>query len=164
MPHTPELETRNLKPGTRNVPSWPGNLPVQNLYTVGPAAERFLRALLDRGIFLATPCAACRVVYCPPRHFCERCFARLEETVEVGPAGVIHSFTAVRRDLDGRPLKTPQLLALIRLKGATTCLVHRLRGSDPAAYRIGQRVRPVFEPKKARRASILDVRHFEAAR
>jgi uncharacterized OB-fold protein len=138
-------------------------LPIENLYTAGPAAERFLRALKEQGVFLASPCRACKAVYCPARHFCERCFARLEETVEVGPEGAIHSFTAVRRDLDGRPLEAPQVLALIRLKGATTVLVHRLKGADPAAYRIGQKVRPVFEPPAARTASILDVRHFESA-
>ena len=141
--------------------AWPGNIPVQSLYTVGPAAERFFRTLRERGIFLASPCAACGIVYCPPRHFCERCFARLAGTAEAGPAGEIVSFTAARRDFDGRPRELPVILAIIRLDGATSGLVHRLAGADPDLYRIGARVRAVLEPRDDRRGSILDVRHFQ---
>ena len=136
-----------------------GSIPVRHRYTPGVAGDRFFRALRDKGEILATPCAACGVVYVPGRMFCERCFAALDEWVPVGPGGTLESFTAVHADLDGNPLDEPVWVGLVMLDGATTVMPHRLEpnGTEP---RIGARVEAALEPKNRRTGSINDIRAF----
>ena len=137
--------------------AWPGDFPVSHLYTVGLAGERFLRELKD-GRFLGTRCAPCDRVYLPPSIFCPRCFAALEEWKEVGPQGTVRAVTTAHRGVDGRPLETPETLALIQLDGADGLLAHRIGGSG--GLDIGARVEPVFRDAAEREGSILDIRHF----
>jgi uncharacterized OB-fold protein len=136
-----------------------GAIPIRHRYTAGVAGDRFFRALRDRGEILATPCADCGVVYVPGRMFCERCFAALDEWVNVGPQGTLVSYTEIHIDLDENPLPDPQWVGLVQLDGATTVLVHRLdlNGSRPA---IGARVETVLQPKTRRIGSINDIRAF----
>lgn len=143
-----------------------GTIPISHRYTAGIAGERFFRALAERGVFLATRCDACRVTYCPPRIYCERCFAQLETELgtelEVGPGGRLVSLTTVRIGFDGVPLTEPVGVGLIRLDGADTCLVHRL---SPEAYglAVGDRVEAVLAPPGERSGSLSDIRYFQAA-
>jgi uncharacterized OB-fold protein len=136
-----------------------GHIPVKHRYTAGVAGDRFFRALRDRGEILGTPCTNCNVVYVPGRMFCERCFAQLEEWVQVGPGGTLESFTAVHLDLDGNPVDEPTWIGLVTLDGATTVMVHRLEpnGTEPA---VGARVEAVLEPKGQRTGSINDIKAF----
>ena len=138
--------------------AWPGDFPVSHLYTMGIAGERFFRELKDSGRFLGTRCAACDHVYLPPSIFCPRCFAALEEWKEVGPQGTVRAVTTAHRGVDGRPLETPETLALIQLDGADGLLAHRIGGSNDMD--IGARVEPVFRDAAEREGSILDIRHF----
>jgi uncharacterized OB-fold protein len=50
-------------------------------------------------------------------------------------------------------------LALIQLDGADTSLAHVVRGEDLNRLAVGLRVRAVFA--RERKASILDISHFE---
>ena len=138
---------------------WRGSIPVSHRYTAGIAGERFFRALADRGVFLATRCGACHVVYCPARAFCERCMAGLEDELEVGPQGTLESFTIVHRGLDGRPLTAPVAVGLVRLDGADTFLVHRI-GGDSGDLQIGITVEPVLKDASQRHGCLDDVEHF----
>ncbi len=148
----------------RNVDAriWRGQIPLRSVYTAGVGGQIFCRALKDRGEIVGTRCPACDQVYVPARLFCERCFAELEEQVAVGPEGVLVSFTVCHRDRDGRPLATPEALALVRLDGATTVMLHRLlKVTDPSRARVGARVRAVVRPRRQRTGSILDIAGFE---
>jgi hypothetical protein len=139
---------------------WPGSIPVSHRYTAGLAGERFFRALRDKGVFLATRCESCGVTYCPASAFCPRCLSPLNDYFEVGPGGVLESFTVVYRDLDEKPLDEPVVVGLIRLDGADTVLVHRVDASDRAVLEIGLPVHPQFEAKASRSGSLNDVKHF----
>lgn len=154
------LEHRDDVGQTRRIQ---GTLPIGHRYTAGVAGERFYRALAERGVFLATRCEVCCVAYCPARSFCERCLGplNLDEAVEVGPEGVLDSFTVVRLGFDGLPLAEPVVVGLIRLRGADTCLVHRV-DADPAALRIGAAVQAVLEDPGQRAGGFADVLHFVA--
>ena len=142
---------------------WPGSIPVSHRYTAGLAGERFFRVLAERGVFLATRCARCSVVSCPPAAFCERCLGPVEEELEVGPSATLESFTVVRIGFDGAPLVAPVVVGLIRLDGADTCLVHRVAG-DPAALSVGMGVEAVLREPAARIGSLDDVEHFRFSR
>jgi uncharacterized OB-fold protein len=142
---------------------WEDRIPVRHRYTPGVAGEAFFRALKERGELVASRCEACAITYCPPRLFCERCFAGpLEADRTVGPQGTVEAFTVGRAGVDGRLLEEPVALGLVRLDGADTRIVHFLVDDhEPAA---GQRVEAVFAPPSERTGSILDLRGFRPVR
>ncbi|MEE8201668.1 MAG: Zn-ribbon domain-containing OB-fold protein [Candidatus Acidoferrales bacterium] len=141
--------------------AWRGEMPLESLYTAGLGGEIFFRALKERGELVGTRCAPCKQVYVPARAFCERCFAELTETVGVKPEGTLTSFTFSRYDRDAEPLEPPQALALVKLDGATTVMLHTLlKVSDPSKVEIGCRVKAVLKPKNKRTGSILDIECF----
>ncbi len=156
MPLEPVLRTDRLR-------SWQGEMPVANRYSFGVALERFFRAIKDEGQILGTPCARCGVTYVPGRIFCERCFDGLTEWKAVGPQGTVEAITLLHVDLDGSRLAQPRLLALVKLDGAGTVLLHYLEGASPGEAGAGLRVEPVFKPAGERIGSILDIRHFRPA-
>lgn len=141
--------------------TWPGEIPLSHVYTMGIAGERFFRELKDSGRFLGTRCAACEHVYLPPSLFCPRCFAALEEWQEVGTQGVVRAITTAHRSVDGSPLKAPETLALIQLDGADDLLAHRIEKAEGVS--IGDRVEAVLKDADERKGGILDVRCFRPA-
>ena len=150
-----------LEPQGRNHSTWPGTIPLESFYTAGLGGQIFFAALKQRGEFIGTRCTPCKQVYVPARAFCERCFAELGEQVVVKPEGTLVSFTFSSLDRDGRALEKPLALALVRLEGATTLLLHRLlKVSHPLQVEIGRRVRAVLKPKAQRTGSILDIEGF----
>jgi uncharacterized OB-fold protein len=142
----------------------PGSMPISHRYTAGIAGERFFRALAERGVFLATPCTACRVTYCPARSFCERCFAELDldAAIEVGPAGTLVGITTVRIGFDGAPLAVPVPIGLIRPDGATTVVAHRVT-PEAAARGAGAAVVAILRPRGERQGALNDVLAFALA-
>jgi uncharacterized OB-fold protein len=136
-----------------------GDLPVRFRYTPGVANTAFFEALRDRGVLLGSRCEACAVTYLPARIFCERCFAELAPDTECGPGGEVESFTVGHVGIDGEALDEPATIALVRLDGADTVMMHRLLGVDVPA--IGMRVTTSLRPEAERSASILDIEGFE---
>jgi len=153
----PIIDKPNINTAIR---AWQGHIPLESLYTVGVAGEKFFRALKDEGKLLATYCPVCDYTYVPGRLFCERCFTQLDDWREVGPEGTLHSFTVLHVGLDGTPLKRPQLLATVQLDGADSCLVHFLGGVEPEEVYIGMAVRAVLRPPQKRQGGILDIAYF----
>ncbi len=140
--------------------AWQGEIPIQGRYTYGLAGEKFFREIMQNGRLLGTRCPECDYTYVPPTLYCERCFAKLDEWVEVGPEGTVQSFTVLLVAPDGSLLEEPDILALIQLDGADSVLVHRLGKVELDELAIGMRVKAVFKPKKQREGSILDIVHF----
>lgn len=138
--------------------AWEGSIPVSSRYTFGVAGQGFMEALVERGEILGSPCARCSRVYVPTVLFCEKCFDELGETVAVGPEGEVVSFTTAHIDLDGNRLEPPQVIAAVRLDGATSVLVHRGLG-DSSQWSIGARVR--VDINEERLGSMLDIAGFE---
>jgi hypothetical protein len=142
--------------------AWRGAIPLTSYYTAGRGGQIFFRALKTRGKLIGTRCVSCQQVYLPARSFCERCFAELTEEVEVKRTGTLISYTACYIDQENNRLKTPVALALVRLEGATTVLLHRLLGiDDPGKVKIGCRVETVIKPRSQRTGSILDIEGFK---
>lgn len=118
-------------------------------YAAGTAGSRFLAALRDEQRILGARCAACARVLVPLRAFCSACGNGTLEEVEVGPGGVVQSWT---ERADGTAF------ALVKLDGADTALVHRLLDAAGVA-RCGLRVRARFAAE--RRGGMLDIAGFE---
>jgi uncharacterized OB-fold protein len=140
--------------------TWPGKIPLESLYTVGIAGERFFREIKDNGKLWGTHCSQCDITYVPAQLFCERCFEKLTDWREVATKGTVETFTVVHVDLDGQPLAQPQVVACVRLVGADGGLVHFLGEVHPDEVYIGQPVEAVFKPQTEREGSILDIRYF----
>jgi uncharacterized OB-fold protein len=143
----------------QNAPqAWRGEMPITSRYTAGLAGEVFLRAIKDEGKILGSYCDRCGITYVPARQFCERCMDELEETVDVGTKGELHTFTLLFENLDGTPKEEPEIVAFIRLGDGG--LVHKLDEVELDDLDIGMPVEAVFKPKGEREGSILDIKYF----
>jgi uncharacterized OB-fold protein len=146
-------------------PEWLGDLPVTNRYTYGLAGERFFRHIQNEGLIFGTRCAKCDLLYVPARAFCERCLSELEEWVNLGTRGEVHTFTLVQAGNAGEALETPVLAAVIRMgeqsQNPAGGLVHLLGEVAPEEVSIGMAVEAVFKPKDERQGSITDILYFK---
>jgi uncharacterized OB-fold protein len=145
----------------RDAKVWYDNIPIESQYTVGIAGEKFFRELKDQGVIMGTVCPNCNLTYLPPVMYCERCFAELEEWVDVGLKGTVYTYTVLGVSLDGDPLEKPEILALVKMEGVHGGLVHRLGEVEPDEVEIGMAVEAVLKPARQRRGSILDIEFFK---
>jgi uncharacterized OB-fold protein len=139
--------------------AWSGNLPVTSRYTFGLAGERFFRAIKDKGVIFGTECSKCERTYVPATLFCERCLGKLDQWVDVGTVGKVHTFTLLYSNGDGSPRDTPEIVAFVSLGDGG--LVHRLGGIKPEDVEIEMEVEAVFKEKEDREGSILDIVYFK---
>lgn len=137
-----------------------GEMPLTSRYTAGIAGETFFREIRDNARIMGTCCGNCDLVYVPAMMFCERCFAELDEWVEVANRGIVFTYTVLYRDLDDQPMDPPAILAYVKMEGSTGGLVHYLGEIDPEDVYIGLEVEPVFKDAAEREGSILDIEHF----
>ncbi|OHB71077.1 MAG: hypothetical protein A2W23_04340 [Planctomycetes bacterium RBG_16_43_13] len=150
------MERKNCN---QDLSGWQGDIPVTNLYTVGIAGGEFFSALKERGKVLGTRCNKCDFTYVPARYFCERCFATLNEYVEILDEGIIETYTVCYVDVDNKPLKEPEIIAAIKLNGASTILIHIIK-AEPSKISVGKKVKAIFHPKVKRRGVITDIKYF----
>ncbi len=147
-----------MKPDPHAPGAWTGDLPVTSRYTFGLAGERFFRYIKDEGKIFGTHCPRCGITYVPARAFCERCLSELDEWVDAGTRGEVHTFTQVWVDIDGSPLEMPRLVAFIKMMDGG--LVHLLGEIEPEEIMIGMPVEAVFKPQAERQGSITDIMYF----
>jgi uncharacterized OB-fold protein len=80
----------------------------------------------------------------------------------VGPEGTVENFTIGHVKLDRgavEKLDDPQLLAMVKLEGATVPLLAEVKGLAAADLKKGLRVKAVF--KDPAEDSLADLSHFE---
>ncbi len=143
--------------------AWRGEMPLASRYTAGIAGETFFREIKDNARIVGTRCSNCDLVYVPAAIFCERCFAELDEWVQVSNQGTVFTYTVLYRDLDDQPLDPPAILAYVKLEGSTGGLVHYLGEIDPEDVHVGLEVEPLFKDAAEREGSILDIEYFRPA-
>jgi uncharacterized OB-fold protein len=121
--------------------------------TTGPILGPFLTALRDGSIL------GNRIgdkVYCPPLEFDPDTFASAEpDMVPVGPGGEVVTATWVAHPSGKHPFDDPFAMALIKLDGADTPLVHAVKASAADAVVKGTRVTAQFRDE--REGAITDV-------
>jgi len=141
---------------------WLGDMEADYMYTLGVAGERFFKELKEKGRIMGAKCPQCGIVYVPPRMYCERCFSKLEEWVDVGKKGVIHTFTIATIDINGSKLEKPVIYALVKFEGAHGGIIHKIGETDNVC--IGMKVEAVLKPPRERKASINDIKYFKPAK
>lgn len=132
-------------------------------YRVGPFLEKYIQGLGDKKI-LGSKCPDCDKVVVPPRSICGRTPMDMESLVECGPAGAVENFTVAHVTLVKgvvEKLDTPQVLALIKLDGASVPLLAEVRGINPDSVKRGLRVKAVFRDPAEN--DLKDLSHFEPA-
>jgi len=149
---------------SREIRHWPDHMETDYLYTLGIAGERFFQEIKKNGKIMGAKCKKCSIVYVPPRMYCEKCFNKLEEWMNVGTKGVIQTYTVAHIDLNGDKLEKPMIYAMVKIDDTDGGLIHKVEGIAPEKVRIGMKVEAVFKPKGKREGSINDISHFKPAK
>jgi len=137
-----------------------GKLALPYSYFAGRVGSRFLVRIRDEKKIMGTRCNRCAKVYLPPRQTCDVCTEDIRDNwVDVANEGEVTNFTVVRYRDRHLPKDPPYILAVIRLDGADTSLVHVVEGVSPDRVRTGLRVRAVFAEQTTN--TLLDIDHFE---
>jgi uncharacterized OB-fold protein len=98
-------------------------------------------------------------VLCPPLEWDPKTGRELaHDFVDVGPAGTVESWTWVATPSEQHPLSKPFAMALIKLDGADTSLVHAVDAGSPDQMSTGMRVAPRWAAE--RKGHITDIEAF----
>ncbi len=139
-----------------------GKLALPYTYFAGKVGSKFITTIRDQKKILGVRCNKCSKVFVPPRQTCVLCLEDLQNNwVELQNAGEVTNFTVVRYNDKHLPRTAPFILAMIKLGGADTPIVHILEGIQPEEVKIGLKVRPIFAKESTN--TILDIDHFEPA-
>ncbi len=125
--------------------------------SVGPVLGRFLAGLRD-GKVLGARTASGRVLV-PPAEYDPETGVAAGDLVEVGSSGVVTSWTWIAAPRPRHPLSRPFAVALVKLDGADTPLVHALDAGSSEHVRTGMRVRARWRAERA--GEIGDIECFE---
>jgi uncharacterized OB-fold protein len=133
-----------------------GDITIPYKWTTGPTIGRFLAELRDNARIVGARCAKCGKVFVPPTDVCGQCFKPPDEWVELTGDGTLVAVSVVHLQLPWSPLPPPYTLALVRLDGAETALIHLVE----EGLKAGDRVRAKFKQERA--GNILDIEMFVA--
>lgn len=124
--------------------------------TTGPVIGAFLTGLRE-GVLLGIR-RADGTVMVPPAEYEPDTGESLSELVEVGPAGEVVSWTWVDSPRPQSPWDRPHGLALVRLDGADTPMLHGVLVDSPDELATGMRVEVVWNDE--REGHIADIAGF----
>ncbi len=118
--------------------------------TLGPALRPFMTGLRD-GKLVGVRSTDGRVL-CPPCEWDPETGEPLDlDFVEVGPGGVVQTWSWVSEPTKKHPVQQPFAFALIKLDGADTALVHAVDAGSIDAMSTGMRVTPRWKDERAGR-------------
>ena len=139
-----------------------GKLALPYTYFAGRVGSKFLTTIRDEKKIMGIKCNKCNKVFVPPRQTCDVCMEDIRDNwVDVQNTGEVTNFTVVRYDDKHLPKKAPYVLAMIKLDGADTSLVHVVEGIDLDKAKIGMKVQAVFADETT--STIMDIDHFAPA-
>jgi uncharacterized protein len=133
-----------------------GNITIPYKWTSGATVGRFLAELKEKARLVGARCESCGKVYVPPPDLCGECYKPLDAWVPLTGEGTVVAVTTVERAMPWSPQATPYTLALVRLDGADTELLHLAKPNLKA----GDRVTAIFKTERA--GSLLDIEGFAA--
>ncbi|KRO94883.1 MAG: hypothetical protein ABS10_04955 [SAR86 cluster bacterium BACL1 MAG-120820-bin45] len=97
-------------------------------------------------------------VYAPAAEYDPHTREALTELIEVGPGGIIESWSWVHQPSNHHLIQTPFAFALIKLDGADTAMLHMISDCEKSDLAIGNRVKAVWSETPTE--SIADIQHF----
>lgn len=139
------------------------SLPYQHAY--GANYGRLFDELGARAGIIGSRCPRCRNVLVPPRAYCEICYVKTEQFVEVQDTGRLQAFSVIHMEFVGQTRKPPYVYAEIVLEGSATRMIHTLGGIDMSRATelldVGMRVRAVWKAPDERNGTLDDIDYFE---
>ena len=123
----------------------------------GPVMSKFFEALGEKKI-LGTKSSVGKV-FAPAAEFDPGTNEALSEMIEVGPGGVIESFSWIDNPQHHHLIKQPFAFALIKLDGADTSMLHMVTDCNESDMRIGRRVTVTWSEAQEQR--ITDIKFFK---
>lgn len=151
--------------GVATLVELPYSLHLAYRHAYGPHYGRLFDELGTRRRILGSLCPSCRNVLVPPREFCDICFVRTAQHVEVADTGVLQAFSIIHMEFVGQTRKPPYVYAEIVLDGSATRLIHTLAGFDVSTaherLRVGMEVRAVWKDPADCRGTLEDIDYFE---
>ena len=123
----------------------------------GPVMSKFFEALGQQKI-LGTKSNAGKV-FSPAAEFDPETNEPLKEMVEVGPGGVVESFSWIENPQHHHLIKEPFAFALIKLDGADTSMLHMVTDCKESDLSIGSRVQATWSETHEQR--ITDIKFFK---
>ncbi|HZY47158.1 MAG TPA: Zn-ribbon domain-containing OB-fold protein [Candidatus Bathyarchaeia archaeon] len=131
-------------------------------WAAGVAISRFLSELKE-GRIVARRCTKCERILVPPRMYCEKDFRPTDEWVQIKDTGTVNTYSISHVGTDARRLKTPILVAVVDLDGASPGMgiLHNLGEVEPLKISVGMKVKAVWKSPSERQGSILDIRYFK---
>ena len=134
-------------------------------HSYGPHYGRLFDELAAHRRILGSLCPQCQNVLVPPREFCDLCFVRTAQHVDVADTGRLQAFSVIHLEFVGQTRKPPYVYAEIVLDGSTTRLIHTVGGIDVATaaerLTIGMPVRAVWKDVADCRGTLDDIDYFE---
>lgn len=131
---------------------------------LGETDRKFHEGLRDKKI-LANKCSSCGKKFVPAQPYCDECFEKLDEWVEMEQVGTVISWTVTFREFRNMP-EPPYISAAIRVGDSATGMLHFVRGieyEEPEdlidAMHAGMKVRPVWREETS--GDIQDIKYFE---
>ena len=131
-------------------------------WSAGIAYTKYLEELKN-GRIVGRRCRQCDRVLVPPRMFCEQCFRATDEWVYIKGTGKINTYSISYLDADANRIKTPILVAVVDLDGASPGIgiLHKLGNVDIDKIHVGMPVQAVWKPANEREGSVTDILYFE---
>jgi uncharacterized protein len=139
--------------------SFSGAIPVNYQYTLGIGGDRFFRAIINKGEFIASKCSDCGSTYIYPMTYCEECFSEIHEHVAIGLTGELYSYTLCHYDYQGKRLSEPEMIGYVIFPGINGGIIHRLDLDEFDIY-LGMPVTAVLKTENLRKGSIDDILYF----
>ncbi len=127
-------------------------------WSAGVAGNKFFQELRGNKKIMGTKCKKCSRVLVPPRIFCEECFTDNMEWVEVKHTGILRTFATSYFSKDGKRLKDPWMVGIVKLDGADGGLVHYIAEANPEELKIDMKMEAVFADERT--GGIMDIKYF----
>lgn len=124
---------------------WSDKIPLNYLYSVGIAGERFYSGLKE-GKIIGSRCNFCKKTFLPPRIYCLICYRKTEDYVEIKGQGIVVALTE----------KNNIVYGFIKFGKVVGGIIHKV--SKDAT--IGSRVKPIFKSTEKRNGDISDIEIF----
>ena len=161
----PEGEVSELQPGAEPILEQRYQLKLDYHHSYGPYYGTLFDGLATSRRLQGVRCPSCKSVLVPPREYCDVCFVRTAEWVDVADTGVIKAFSVIHLEFVGQVREPPYVYAEIVLDGAATRLIHTIGGIEaeeaPDRLQIGMPVRAVWKEGTDPIGSLADISHFE---
>jgi len=108
-------------------------------------------------------CPSCRSVLVPPRQYCDACYVKTSDWIDVPDTGIVQACSVVHIEFLGQRVPPPYVYAEIVLDGTATRLIHTVGGLTAEQAREGgvhpgSRVQAVWSDRRT--GSLTDIDYF----